>query len=70
MIVHDYLGFNTGWEERCWRVISLGDPYDPAYDPSVQISACWLDLYVPALWFVAAMLLSVVLLKYFARDPH
>ena len=42
-------------------MIPIGD------DPRNQISACWLDLYVPAIWFVVAVALSVVLLKC-ARD--
>ena len=64
MIVHDYLGFNADFTESCARVIAVGGT------PSAQISACWYDLYIPALWFVAAVVLSIVLLKYVARDPH
>ena len=66
MIIKEFLAFNTGWQEECSRtipVVSGGAPDD-------QISACWLDLYVPALWFVAALPLSVLLLKYCVKDPH
>ena len=28
------------------------------------------DLYIPAIWFVAAVVMSIVLLKFCARDPH
>lgn len=64
MIVHDYLGFNADFTEGCARVVEVGDK------ASSQIFACWYDLYIPALWFVAAVALSIVLLKYVARDPH
>ena len=62
MIVHDYLGFNQGG--TCARVIPLGD------DPAGQISGCWYDLYVPLIWYVCAVLLSIVLLRFCVRDPH
>ena len=65
MIITEYLAFNTGWQEHCYRTI----PID-SQDPDDQISACWLDLYVPAAWFIAALPLSVLLLKYCAKDPH
>ena len=34
------------------------------------ISACWFDLYVPAYWFLGALLLSYLLLRFCVRDPH
>ena len=61
MIVHDYLGFN---HYDCARVLPIGD------DPMNQISACWLDLYVPVVWYAFFVVLSIVLLKFCVRDPH
>jgi len=65
MIVHDYLGFNADFTEGCMRVIDAGTSA-----PQLQTSACWYDLYIPAIWFVAAVVMSIVLLKFCARDPH
>ena len=61
IIVNDYLGFNSGWAAECARVIPHGTDQ--------QVSACWFDLYIPALWFAAAVVLACVLLKC-VRDPH
>lgn len=64
MVVHDNFKFNTGWLEHCARIIQVGE------NPHDQKFGCWFDLYMPAIWFIAAVLLSIVLLKYCARDPH
>ena len=67
MIVTDYLGFNRGWERECARVIP-----QPGGGHAVdqQISACWSDLYVPAMWYVGAVACACLLLKFCVRDPH
>ena len=62
MVVHDNFKFNTGWLEHCARIIQVGE------NPHDQKFGCWFDLYMPAIWFIAAVLLSIVLLKYCARD--
>ena len=64
MIVTDYLGFNRGLSELCTRTIPIGDGLRH------QTSACWLDLYIPALWFVGATLASCALLRFCVKDPH
>ena len=49
----------------CHRIIS-----DTSGQYTHGISACWFDLYLPALWFVGALLLSYILLRFCVRDPH
>lgn len=63
-IVNQYLGFNPDWMDGYARIIPLGTR------PDDQISAPWLDLYIPFAWFVAAVALSIALLKYCVKDPH
>lgn len=55
-----YLGFNP-WGDHCpWGGATIYY-LDGA---NGQRSACWIDLYVPALWFVGALVASVLLLEY------
>jgi len=51
----------AGWQADCARIIPVGNP---------PISACWFDLYMPAVIYVVLVVLSIFLLKFCARDPH
>ena len=64
MIVADYLGFN---HTSCARV--LPQP-GGGHAMEREISACWLDLYVPAIAYVGAVAVACLLLKFCVRDPH
>ena len=59
-ILYENLGYHSG---ECHRLVS--DPNHPH-----GISACWFDLYIPALWFVGGVVLSYLLLRFFVHDPH
>jgi hypothetical protein len=64
MIVTDYLGFN---HSGCARVIVQPSG---GHEAQREISACWLDLYVPAVAYVGAVGVACLLLKFCVRDPH
>lgn len=61
VVLQDFLGFDSGWQADCARIIPVGNP---------PISACWFDLYMPAVIYVVLVVLSIFLLKFCARDPH
>jgi len=68
-IVNQYLGFNNysnlGYPTGCpWGGETLPN------QQAIQLSACWFDIYVPLVWFIGAVVLSVLLLKYCVRESH
>ncbi|KAL1511432.1 hypothetical protein AB1Y20_006231 [Prymnesium parvum] len=60
MILTDTLGYFGG---SCWRLV------ESTADDS-GVTACWFDLYIPAIWFVVAVVVSFLLLQFVVRDPH
>jgi len=68
-LVNQFLGFNN-YSNLGYPI---GCPWGGETLPSannIQLSACWFDIYLPFAWFVGAVALSVVLLKYCVRESH
>ena len=58
----EYFGFNAWGDECPWGGITIAAV-------NGQQAACWIDLYVPALWFVCMLPLAILLLKQWYRTP-
>ena len=72
LIIRDKLGYDRFAYETYDGFCPWGGPTLYEHDGSTLnvYGACWFDLYVPAVWFVVAFGVSVLLLAYCVRDPH